>query len=71
MSIVEKNYSIQEAVPEKKDKPVGDVWVCGEDVFAVNPDCSWEVDRVFVDNSVGKPHEVFIAVFKRKDVSDE
>lgn len=69
MALVERDYSISEVVPEKEEMPVGHVGVCGEDVFAVNPDCSWEIDRIFVDNT--NVHEVFIAVFKRKDVSDE
>ena len=69
MALVERNYSIEEVVPEKEEVPVGNVGVSGEDVFAINPDCSWEIDRIFVDNT--KPHKVFIAVFKRKDVNDE
>ena len=66
MSLIEKVHSIEEVIPDKKELPAINVKVCGEDVLAVNPGCSWELDRVFVDYMIEKPHEVFIAVFKRK-----
>ena len=66
MSIIQKSYSIEEVIPEQKETPVYNIRVSGEEVLTVNTDCSWEVDRVFVDNVVGVEHEVLVVVFRRK-----
>ena len=68
MPLTEKIYSIDEVVPAAEEKPVCYIQVCGEKVLEVNPDCAWDVDRVFVDYTVGDaPHEVLVVVFKRKE----
>lgn len=67
MSIIQNTYSIEEVIPEKKEQPVFNIRVEGEEVLTVNTDCSWEVDRVFVDETIGTPHEVLVVVFKRKE----
>ena len=68
----QKWHSIREFTPSDDRFPFTSVTIDEDEVFAVNKESSWEIDRVFTDYRWDSmPHEVFVVVFKRKEGREE